>query len=52
MWSVKVIRTQHEKETGKSISMDTVRRALHDTGFSSKRPKKTVRFMRLKKKTS
>ncbi len=42
LWTVKIIRVQYEKETGKSISEDTVRRALYDAGYSPKRPKKTT----------
>lgn len=41
-WTVKLIIAQYNKETGTTLSEDTVERALRDAGFSYKRPKKTV----------
>ncbi len=41
LWTVNTLRVQYERDTGKSVSEDTVRRALHDAGYSSKRSKKT-----------
>lgn len=41
-WNKKLIISLYEKETGKTISVDTAERALKDSGFSYKRPKKSV----------
>jgi transposase len=41
-WTVRLIQAQYLKEAGRRLSEDTVARALHDTGFSYKRPKKVV----------
>jgi len=42
VWSMKVMIAQFHKETGTTISADSVERALHDAGYSFKRAKKGV----------
>lgn len=41
-WNKRLIISLYEKTTGKSISEDTAERALKDSGFSYKKPKKSV----------
>jgi len=41
-WNVKLLREQYKKETGKFLSEDTIERALKDSGYSYKKPKKVV----------
>lgn len=42
IWSTKVMIAQFHKETGETVSVDTVERALHDADYSFKRAKKSV----------
>lgn len=42
LWTIKLIQIQYEKDTEDTISEDTVRRGLHEAGYSCKRPKKTA----------
>lgn len=41
-WNKKLIISLYEKTTGRTISEDTAERALKDSGFSYKKPKKSV----------
>ena len=44
LWTVKVFQVQYQKDTGKSICEETIRRALRDARYSLKRPKKTTPY--------
>lgn len=42
MWTIPLLQEQFTRETGESLSEDTVSRALKDLGFSYKRPRKSM----------